>query len=113
VLTCASSPKDRRDVLAEVGRVLVAGDDDVDLADGLRRLADEDGIERVVCEGGPRFNADLLRAGLADELCVTVAPQLAGTEGNGIVVPPVPAAGLDLRGTCEQDGELYLRYRIT
>jgi riboflavin-specific deaminase-like protein len=113
VLTCASSPKDRRDALAEVGRVVVAGDEHVDLAAGLRRLADDDGIERVVCEGGPWLNTTLLDAGLADELCLTVAPQLTGTAGSGIVAPPAPAARLELRSACEQDGELYLRYRRT
>ncbi len=115
VLTCASSPKDRRDALAEVGRVIVAGDDRVDLADGLAQLADDHGIARVVCEGGPVLNTAVLQAGLADELCLTLAPQVAGTEGPGIIVPPVPPvppARLRLRGACEQDGELYLRYAV-
>ena len=112
VLTCASSPKDRRDALAEVAWVVVAGDDQLDLADGLAQLADDHGIARVVCEGGPSLNQALLRAGLADELCLTVAPQLVGSEGVRLVNPPVPSAGLELRSACEQNGELYLRYGI-
>jgi riboflavin-specific deaminase-like protein len=113
VLTCDSSPTNRRDALSEVARVVVAGDNVVDLADGLAQLAEDHGIARVVCEGGASLNQALLGAGLADELCLTIAPQLVGSEGVRLVNPPVPSAGLELRGACEQNGELYLRYGIT
>jgi len=112
VLTCASSPRDRRAALAGVARVVIAGDDQVDVADGLAQLASDHGIAHVLCEGGPSFNTTLLAAGVADELCLTVAPLLVGHEGAGIAIPPFPPAGLELVSLCEQDGELYSRYAV-
>ena len=32
----------------------------------------------MCCEGGPTLFADLIAAGLVDQLCLTVAPLLAG-----------------------------------
>lgn len=113
VLTCAAADPDRRAALDRVGRVLVAGDEHVDLAAGLARVRDEIGPV-ITCEGGPTLNADLLRAGVVDQLCVTVAPQLVG-------MPPAPRLTDDLdvsvalslaHVAAEDDGELYLRYRV-
>ncbi|HSJ45703.1 MAG TPA: dihydrofolate reductase family protein, partial [Euzebyales bacterium] len=84
----------------------------VDLAEGLRLLAVEHGIRHVLCEGGPALNTALLATGLVDELCITVAPLLTGAYGHGIVSPPAVRAALELRGLCEQDGELYARYGV-
>ncbi len=67
----------------------------------------------VLCEGGPSLNTALLGTGLVDELCVTFAPTLTGADARGIVAPPAPAANLELRTLCEQDGELYARYALT
>jgi riboflavin biosynthesis pyrimidine reductase len=77
VVTCAASPVEERARLARTVEVLVAGDEDVDLAAAVTGLA-ERGLGRVLCEGGPRLLADLVRVGLLDELCATVAPVLAG-----------------------------------
>ncbi|CAN5309406.1 pyrimidine reductase family protein [soil metagenome] len=40
------------------------------------------GFESIVCEGGPRLAAQLLDAGLVDEICLTTSPLL-----NGSAVP--------------------------
>ena len=40
---------------------------------------------RVLCEGGPHLHAELIEAGLVDELFVTHAPKLIGGEGPGLV----------------------------
>ncbi len=68
------------------GRVIVAASEgaDVDLAAGLAALA-ERGLTRVLNEGGPSLLADLLAAGLVDELCVSTAPLLVGP-GPGRIV---------------------------
>ena len=75
---------------------------DVDLAAGLAALARR-GLRRVLCEGGPHLLADLLDAGLVDELCVTTAPLLVGPGPGRIVsggadgdVPAVPPRGAGL-----------------
>jgi riboflavin biosynthesis pyrimidine reductase len=113
VLTCAGASAERRARLEPVATVLTAGGDHVDLVDGLARIRQVMGPV-ITCEGGPSLNASLLRAGVVDELCVTLAPQLVG-------VPSAPrlAGGLDepaalsLRQVAIDDtGELYLRYRL-
>jgi len=42
----------------------------------LRALRDEFAVRRLVCEGGPTLNAELFRAGLIDELFLSIAPLL-------------------------------------
>ncbi len=68
------------------------------------------GIERLLCEGGPRVNRALLDAGLLDELFLTLSPVVSG-EG-----PPIVADGrsapLILRSVATADGDLYLRYSV-
>ncbi|MGN8245421.1 dihydrofolate reductase family protein [Cellulomonas soli] len=58
-------------------RVLVAGDDQVDLPTALDLLADR-GLVHVLTEGGPRLLSDLLAADLVDELCLTWTPLVVG-----------------------------------
>ena len=73
VVTSAGAPEEGRRRAAEVADVLIAGDDDVDLAGGLTRLG-QDGVASVLCEGGPSLNRALAAEGLLDELCLTVPP---------------------------------------
>ncbi|MDK7750170.1 dihydrofolate reductase family protein [Brevibacterium sp. UMB10442] len=39
------------------------------------------GLRRIVCEGGPSVLAQWMDAGLIDEMCLTVSPQLLGAPG--------------------------------
>jgi riboflavin-specific deaminase-like protein len=112
VLTAAASASRATAALRRQARLIVAGDDAVDLAAGVRILADEHGIRSLLCEGGPSLNTALWATGLVDELCVTLAPTVTGADGPGIVAPPASPLDLDLRGLCEQDGELYARYGV-
>jgi 5-amino-6-(5-phosphoribosylamino)uracil reductase len=111
LVTCASSDVGRREALAAAGvTVLVCGDDEVDLALALDRLA-ELGHEQVLCEGGPTLFRDALSAGVVDELDLSTAPALVGgghrlVEGLGDVVR------LDLRQLLEENGALFSRYAV-
>lgn len=112
VLTCEAAPADRRRQAERAGRVVVAGDQEADLAAGLERLRREDGLAHVVCEGGPSLNVPLFAGSLVDELCVTFAPRLIG-DGPRILRELDRPRDLDLVSLCEQDGELYARYAVT
>lgn len=112
VLTCAASDPERRRTLAAVGEVLVAGEEDVDLAAGLALVRERHG-PIVLAEGGPTLNARLLDAGLADALCVTVAPQLVGGQGPRLAGPVTGPLPLGLASACaDETGELFLSYDV-
>jgi len=74
------------------------------------------GHRRILCEGGPGLFAELLAAGLVDELFLTVSPRLFGRwTGDG---RKALAEARDLGGTPlallsvrRNGGHLFLRYR--
>src|SRR4051812_3056363 len=115
VVTCAAAPADRRAALAEVGEVLVCGEDDVDLAQARREL-EARGWRRILAEGGPTLFGDLVAAGVVDELCLSVTPLLVGPGPITRIIAGPAAWSLpeDLRliGALEEDGALFLRYRL-
>jgi riboflavin biosynthesis pyrimidine reductase len=87
----------------------------VPLAEGVRRLPTEHGVQSVLCEGGPQLLGDLLRAGLVDELHLVIATKLAGgNEPITIVTGPTfePPVDLALLSLHESGGYLFLRYGV-
>lgn len=89
VLTGDSPPSARVSALEAAGVVVMrcrTGEDGrLDLADALRRLGERD-VRTILCEGGGRLGAALLRAGLVDRLHLFVAPSMLGVQG----VPAFP-----------------------
>jgi riboflavin-specific deaminase-like protein len=84
----------------------------VDLRRAMATLRHERGVRAVLCEGGPRMHANLVDAGLVDELFVTLAPKLARNEGPGLLENGVGTqTGLELVWLLANDGELFARYR--
>jgi riboflavin-specific deaminase-like protein len=85
----------------------------VDLGEALAHLRRERGVRALLCEGGPRLHAQLIDAGLVDELFVTHAPKLLGGDGPGIVMG-LPEADRELRleWLLSEGGELFGRYRL-
>jgi riboflavin biosynthesis pyrimidine reductase len=87
--------------------------DGVDLTEAMRYLRQERGVRSLLSEGGPRLHAQLIEAGLVDELFVTHAPKLGGGEGPGIVTGlPEEERLLEYVWLLEEDGELFARYRL-
>ena len=83
----------------------------VDLPALLRTLRDE-GVEALLCEGGPTLHGALQAAGLVDELFLTIAPKLSGGDTLRILEGLLPGPiDLELAWLLEQDGELFARYR--
>lgn len=112
VLTTERAPAGRRAALRDVAEVVVVGEDRVTSAAALAALHERDMV-RVLCEGGPRLNAQLLGDGVVDELFLTIAPTLVGTDGprivGGALAAPVDLVLHELR---VHGGELVLRYRV-
>jgi diaminohydroxyphosphoribosylaminopyrimidine deaminase/5-amino-6-(5-phosphoribosylamino)uracil reductase len=56
------------------------------------------GIQQVLVEGGPTVHAAFLQAGLMDELCIYLAPQLLGAQGAASIAQALAElpAGVEL-----------------
>lgn len=114
VLTCAAAPPDRRAALQRVADVVICGDASVEPA-AVRAALAERGLTRVLSEGGPTAFADLVHAGVVDELCLSMSPMLVGPGPGRITGGDNPwpgAAALHIVSVLEESGALFLRYRI-
>jgi riboflavin biosynthesis pyrimidine reductase len=93
-------------------RLLVAGEDTVDVDVAIKQLRGL-GMQRILCEGGPTLLDQLIDADVVDEICVTIAPLLAGSQPVGHRTPSrqsVPAS-MELRHALLCDAYVFLRYR--
>ncbi|MFI7511450.1 dihydrofolate reductase family protein [Micromonospora aurantiaca] len=99
--------------LAERVDLVVAGETDVDLALAVQQLRSQ-GHQQLVCEGGPSLAGAMTRAGLLDEICMTVTPQLLATPGPRITDSSGAGQGTDdwqlRRSLIDEQGNLFLRY---
>ena len=113
VLIATTSADQPPDTATEV--VVVRHEEEVDLPALLVHLRREHGIRALLSEGGPRLHADMIAAGVVDDLFITHAPKLGGGVGPGLVAGleederPVEIVSLLVE---ESTGELFARYRI-
>jgi riboflavin-specific deaminase-like protein len=103
--------------LAEIRRVPATQSGAIDVANALEIMKSSYGIDILLCEGGPALNHALISSDLADELFVTMAPLLVGTNSSekpAVLLkdqPGVPRA-LHLISSQVAGEELFLRYSI-
>jgi riboflavin-specific deaminase-like protein len=118
VLTSARASSRRREAIARAGaEVAVFGDKEIDFVAALGWLARARGVRRLVCEGGGVLNDAILRAGLADEIHLTICPLLYGGKaaptisgGKGFA-SLAAAARFDLFSSKRRGDEMFLVYR--
>ena len=85
----------------------------VDIVEAMRHLRVERGIRSLLSEGGPHLHADMLSAGLVDELFITFGPMLAGGEGPGLTSGlPAHLTELELAWLLREGSELFARYLV-
>jgi riboflavin biosynthesis pyrimidine reductase len=85
----------------------------VDLSSARSQL-EARGLRRILSEGGPNLLTSLLATSVADELCLTVAPLLAGPGAARIVAGlplPEPRRGR-IVSLLEEDDALFYRFTI-
>jgi len=113
VVTVSAARAANREQGAEVADVVIAGESDVDLSRAVAALGQR-GAASVLAEGGPSLNGQLAAAGVLDELCLTVSPKLVGGDSRRIVTGADvdPPLSLELVSVLEEDGYLFLRYRV-
>jgi riboflavin biosynthesis pyrimidine reductase len=110
IVTTRASDPGARERAEAVADVVIAGEDRVDPAEALRQLG-RTGHRSVLLEGGPGLNADVVHAGLLDELCLTLSPRLVAGEGTRVLAGPELMPPLQLRVVhlLEEDGFLFAR----
>lgn len=91
--------------------VIVAGDDEVDLAVARKALEDR-GMPRILTEGGPHLFSTMLAAGVVDELDLTWAPTIVGGDHLRVVAGRALDLSLEPLVLVEQDGTVLGRWRV-
>jgi riboflavin biosynthesis pyrimidine reductase len=113
------SDRCRRELHEAVEIEVLDGATEVDPADAVAALRAR-GFERILSEAGPHVFGSLLKAGLVDELFLTVSPLLAGRSEPGLRLGLVEAAELlpehaeqaRLLGVRREGAHLFLRYGL-
>jgi riboflavin biosynthesis pyrimidine reductase len=114
IITSSKAVADTRGRLGSVAEVIDASGPHPDRVDGatVLKILAERRLFRVLTEGGPQFLGLLIKDGLLDELCLTVAPLLVGgvarriATGSGEVHIPMRRSHL----LTDDAGYLYTRY---
>lgn len=120
VLVCRATPPDYLGYLRAEGICyLVAGDDRVDLTAALTAMAAKVGIRCVMSTAGGGLNGALMRAGLIDELTLTMRPVLVGgadtpsvLDGPPLAVGIAPTPLRLLSVHTDTGGSVQLRYEV-
>ncbi|KAA9166101.1 pyrimidine reductase family protein [Amycolatopsis acidicola] len=113
IVTTEHAPAERRAKLSDAGAdIVIAGEQMVELPIALAEL-DRRGLRRVNCEGGPHLFGELIAEDLVDQLCLTIAPVLAGAGANRIAMGRNASQGerLDLASLLLEDDFTMFRYR--
>jgi riboflavin-specific deaminase-like protein len=107
--------KKLRTVAAEVK---MCGTREINFPLALRWLREKWGIKRLLCEGGGELNDALFRAGLVNQLHLTICPKIFGgrtapTIADGLGAGSLArATQLELESAQRQGDEMFLVYRV-
>ena len=119
ILTTERTSAARLEALRRVAKeVKVCGRSEIDFGQALRWLRQKWKVRSVLCEGGGELNDALFRAGLVDELHLTICPTIFGgqkaptvAEGRG-QLRLAEATALELKSSHRYGDELFLVYRV-
>jgi riboflavin-specific deaminase-like protein len=119
ILTSGRASQRRLERLRRLAdEVKVCGGQELDFVEALRWLRQTWGVKRLLCEGGGALNDALFRAGVVDELHLTLCPRIFGGKeaptiadglGMGSLGNAVP---LRLKSARRSGAELFLVYRV-
>ncbi|MGD0258652.1 MAG: dihydrofolate reductase family protein [Verrucomicrobiota bacterium] len=103
---------------ALAAEVRICGAKEINFPRALRWLRKKWGIKRLLCEGGAELNDALFRAGLVNELRLTVCPKIFGGRAAPTIADGLGAGSLaratqlELQSARRQGDELFLVYRV-
>jgi 2,5-diamino-6-(ribosylamino)-4(3H)-pyrimidinone 5'-phosphate reductase len=116
-----SSPELRKEIseVFEIVSLPANPDGKIDLGASLRTLKIRHGINKLLLEGGPATNNEMVKEGLAAEIFMTMAPKLLGEtekKATGILSGKLSGAPVKIELSSvhlsNPDGELFLRYEF-
>jgi 2,5-diamino-6-(ribosylamino)-4(3H)-pyrimidinone 5'-phosphate reductase len=102
---------------AVAAEVRVCGTKEINFRSALRWLRRKWGVKRLVCEGGGELNDALFRAGLVNELRLTVCPRVLGGRSAPTIADGLGAgalawgARLEFQSARRRGDEMFLAYR--
>ena len=111
------SRKRLKEIEAVADTVFVCGVNSVNFRKALQFLSKKYDAKRILCEGGGKLNDSLFRAGLVDEVNLTICPlSLGGNDAPTIADGTgfkrlADAAQFKLHSRKEVDNEMFLTYR--
>ncbi|MBC8095631.1 MAG: dihydrofolate reductase family protein [Akkermansiaceae bacterium] len=119
ILTTRRAPAARQRLLRSLAdEVKICGEAEIDFTSAVRWLRDKWGIKRLLCEGGGELNDALFRAGLVDELHLTLCPLIFGgreapTIADGIGMLQLrEATQLRLKSLQRSKREVFLCFNV-
>jgi riboflavin-specific deaminase-like protein len=119
ILTTARAGQHRLAALREVAdEVKICGQREIDFRRAFQWLRQKWKVKRLLSEGGGEVNASLFRAGLINELHITVTPHVFGGRSAPTLADGVSAASLSsatklkLKSASRHGKELFLVYRV-
>jgi 2,5-diamino-6-(ribosylamino)-4(3H)-pyrimidinone 5'-phosphate reductase len=98
--------------------VKVFGDKEIDLPAALRWLREKWKVKRLLCEGGGALHGTMVRAGLINELNLTICPKIFGGRDaptfadNGHGVKLIDATPFKLKSAKRVGDELFVVYTV-
>ena len=114
VLTTRRVPAKKLAQLRQLAdEVKICGESEINFPTALRWLRTRWNVKRLLCEGGGELNDALFRAGLVDEIHLTLCPKIFGgrtapTMADGVGFPILAAAAkFELTSKQGQKGELF------
>ena len=114
ILTTHRAGERRLNKLRELGKVKICGKKEINFPAAFRWLRKVWGVKRLLCEGGGELNDALIRAGLLDELHLTISPKIFGgrtapTLADGLGFSKLAdAAQLQLKSSRRVGDEMFL-----
>jgi riboflavin-specific deaminase-like protein len=116
ILTTGRANEDKLKKLRELAEVKILGPREIDFRKAIVWLREKWNVKRLLCEGGGELNDALFRAGLVNEVHLTICPKIFGgqtapTIAEGIGVPKLSnAAQLKLKSMKRVGDELFVIY---